>query len=74
MPDALNRILGLVHHNIYIRYSFLDGQHVSSNVELYNSKENAETHDGVTGLVGKYRLTITYDAGFIYDHTMVKLE
>jgi hypothetical protein len=57
----IDRLLGLAHENLWTTNVFdIDGNHVSTEIQLYDSPENADTHDGVTGLVAKYTMTVTY--------------
>ena len=63
-PADIQRILGLTHENIWTTNVFdIDGNHVSTEIQLYDSAANADTHDGVTGLVAKYSVTVTYLTG-----------
>lgn len=58
--DDLLRILGLLHENIWVNNTWAGDLHTGSVIELYNSKINAENHDGATGLIAKYTLTVEY--------------
>lgn len=73
LTQMVGRMLGLTHENIYVRYTFSNGKHSNSIIETYDSKINAELHNGVTGLVAKYSLTITYSEGHLNTHTMVRI-
>lgn len=60
----VKRLLGLTHENLWTTNNFdIDGNHISTEIQLYDSPTNADTHDGVTGLVAKYTVTVTYLAG-----------
>lgn len=73
LTTMVSRVLGLTHENIYVRYTFTGGIHTGSTIELYDSKAHAELHDGTTGLVAKYTLTVSYLNGNVNSHLMVKL-
>jgi hypothetical protein len=61
LVSDVKRLLGLTHENLWTTNIFdIDGNHVSTEIQLYDSPENADTHDGVTGLVAKYTVTVTY--------------
>jgi hypothetical protein len=63
--DALlNRVLGLQKENSYIHTTTFDANDrlLTAQIDLYDSKANADTHDGSTGIVAKYTYTATYDA------------
>lgn len=66
------RLLGLTHENIHEVHTFSGNVHTGSIVEIYDSKTNAELHDGITGLIAKYTLTITSSGGILQSHTMVR--
>jgi hypothetical protein len=66
------RLLGLSHENIWVENVWSNGLHISSNVEAYDSKANATIHDGVTGLIAQYTLTVNNIAGNPTSHLMVK--
>lgn len=66
------RILGLAHENVWETHTWTGDNHVSSIVELYDSKTNAQAHDGATGLIGKYTLTVTYTGSKADNHLMVR--
>jgi hypothetical protein len=70
--NDMARILGLVHDNTYVSNTFVDGDHTESTIELYDTKINAETHDGVTGLIGKYKLNVTNAGGLPTEYQMVR--
>jgi hypothetical protein len=70
--DRFARLLGLSHENTYVINNFVDGKHVSSTIELYDSKANAQTHDGVTGLIARYTLSVTYTGVDPRTYLMVK--
>lgn len=75
IDSKINRILGLVHENIYhksITYD-INNRHISSVVEIYDSSTNAINHDGITGLISSYNLTVSRDElGKITSFLMVK--
>lgn len=68
----LSRLLGLTHENIWVVNTFTGNVHTGSIIEIYDSKTNADTHDGITGLVGKYTLTVNLAGGLPISHKMVK--
>jgi len=72
LENLLNRILGLTHENVYVVNTFTGNVHTGSIVETYDSKANANNHDGITGLVAKYTLTVNLMAGLPVSHKMVK--
>jgi hypothetical protein len=74
LATSLARVLGLVHENIYQVHTYdVNGNNTGSTVELYNSKANAQAHDGTTGIVAKYTLTAVYDASNLpTSHRMVR--
>lgn len=58
---GMNRLLGLSYENTYQHTRvYSGGKLTSAKMDLYNSKANAQTHDGTTGIVAKYTLTFTY--------------
>lgn len=62
--DYIDRLLGLSYENMYMHTRIYDinGKLTSVKVDLYNSKANADIHDGSTGLVAKYTQTFTYSS------------
>jgi hypothetical protein len=72
LAERLIRILGLTHENVYQEHTWVGDNHVSSDIELYDSKANAETHDGTTGLIAKYTLTVNYLGPRALNHLMVR--
>jgi hypothetical protein len=58
--EAFKRLMGLNHENLYIVNTFDGANHTGSVIEAYDSKANAILHDGVTGFIAKWTLTITY--------------
>lgn len=70
--SKLNRLLGLTHENIWVEHTWTGNNHTSSVVELYDSKANAQTHDGSTGLIAKYTVTVTYSGIKASNHLMVR--
>lgn len=60
---VLDRLLGLSHENAYHHtFVYSGGQLTSAKIDLYDSKANAQTHDGSTGIIAKYTATMTYSA------------
>lgn len=58
----LARVLGLSYENAYQHTrNYSGGKLQNAKLDLYDSKTNAQTHDGSTGIVAKYTLTFTYD-------------
>lgn len=72
VQTRLIRALGLAHENIHVVNTEVAGKHTGSVVEVYNTKANALLHDGVSGLLAKYTLTIEYTGTFPTRHVMVK--
>jgi len=71
--EARDRLLALMHENIYVENTYdAEGNHTGSTVELYDTKANANTHDGSTGLLASYTLTVTYEDNKAKTHLMVK--
>lgn len=71
--DTLLRVLGLSYENMYTHTRVYDVTKVqSAKVDLYDSKANAITHDGVTGIVAKYTQTFTYFGDNIETMVMVR--
>lgn len=66
------RLLGLTHENIWVTNTFTGSTHTGSIIEIYDSKTNADIHDGITGLIGKYTLTVNLAGGLPVSHKMVK--
>lgn len=59
--SGVSRILGLSYENSYQHTRVYSGGKLNSaKLDLYDSKANAQTHDGSTGIVAKYTLTYTY--------------
>ena len=61
--DDLDRILGMLFSN-HVEDDIVrdgNGNKTACNLYLYNSKANAQTHDGSTGLIGKYAMAATFD-------------
>jgi hypothetical protein len=74
LTTMVSRVLGLTHENIYVSYTFEGDKHTGSTIEIYNSKANAEIHNGTTGLIAKYTLTASFDVNEkLSSHLMVKL-
>jgi len=63
MTSTLARIAGLVHENTYVTFTY-DGNsdNTTSTIQLYDTKANADTHNGTTGLVATYNMAATYAA------------
>ena len=63
MTSTLARIAGLVHENTYVTFTY-DGNsdNTTSTIQLYDTKANADTHNGTAGLVATYNMTATYAA------------
>jgi hypothetical protein len=59
--SGISRILGLSYENTYQHTrTYSSGKLTSAKLDLYDSKANAQTHDGSTGIEAKYTLTFTY--------------
>jgi hypothetical protein len=55
------RLLGLSYENAYQHTrSYSGGKLMSVKLDIYDSKANAQAHDGFTGIVAKYTQTFTY--------------
>ena len=71
----MQRLLGLSFENTY-RHSIIydgDGRVSSEILDKYNSKANAQAHDGVTGFQYRYEIAYTYDAnGQLFDLSCVR--
>lgn len=70
--DKIDRILGLLHSNIWTVPTWTGDNMTSAIVEIYNTEANATTHDGVTGLIGKYLHTATYSGSKVTNLLTVK--
>lgn len=58
---SLSRLLGLSYENAYQHTRVYSGSLLqSAKLDLYDSKANATSHDGTTGIVAKYTLSFTY--------------
>lgn len=59
----LDRIAGMSHRNIYVKDIVFDedtGLVTGKVIELYDTKANAQAHDGSTGLLSTLTYTFTY--------------
>jgi len=74
LGNKIERLLGLTHENVYSHTFSYDseGRHTGNKMDLYDTKANALTHDGTTGIVAKYTLVITYTNEILEDINMVR--
>jgi hypothetical protein len=73
IEEILLRDVGLSHENIHQEHTWNGDLHESSIIQLYDSAANTAIHDGITGLVAAYSLTIEYDVSSNpIKHTMVR--
>jgi len=73
ISDAIARLLGLSHENVYHHTRVYSGNNLTScKIDIYDSKANAESHDGVTGIVAKYTATFTYSGDNLSTMTVVR--
>jgi len=69
----IKRLLGLNKENVWMTHIYDGvGKHVSSTVEVYNSKAAADLHDGITGLVARYEMTVTYTGNEPTNHLITR--
>jgi hypothetical protein len=69
----ISRLLGLSHENTYHHTRvYSGGKLTSAKIDLYNSKANAQTHDGTTGIVAKYTVTATYSGSELATMNIVR--
>ena len=57
--------------NVYAANTWNVNDHEGTVMELYDSKANAESHDGVTGFIARYTLTVNNSGGKPQSQLMV---
>lgn len=70
---SMSRVLGLTYENSYMHSRvYSAGKVTSVKLDSYDSKANANSHDGSTGIVAKYTQTMTYSGDTLSTFKMVK--
>ena len=71
--DVLSRMVGLLHENsVMSGISYLSGKLAGATVKLYDSRANANTDDGSTGLLYTYTISADYSGGNLSKYKVLK--